>query len=70
MTKTKAICVIANFLHSHLTAGDFWDDPTYAEDVQALKKLGYGPPPGDPDDRYPLPPTEKERHQNGCNFPF
>ena len=41
MTKKQAIHILANFLQDHIIAGDFQNDETYTEEIEALKKLGY-----------------------------
>jgi hypothetical protein len=41
MTKNNAINILANIVWNDIQAGDFWNDPAYALEIQALKTLGY-----------------------------
>ena len=62
MIKAEAVQTLASFVSDHLQAGNFWDDPVYAHEVQALATLGFKSPrerlPCD-DGRCPIYPSSQ-----------
>ena len=39
MTKKEAIKILENFVFNHIQASDFWNDPVYKPEIDALNTL-------------------------------